>query len=79
MKTFKKVLKTTVLLMCLVGSIFMMVLFIGAAMENAKYGIDDSDFALAVILSVTSTGWAVMSAEKLLGGNITINFERKES
>lgn len=79
MKTIKKVLKVTILLMCLVGSIFMMVCFIGTTMENASYGWDDSDFMLGVIFSVVSAGWAVMSAEKLLGGRIIISFKKEES
>lgn len=79
MKTVKKVLKVTILLMCLVGSIVMMVCFIGTAMENAHYGWDDTDFMLGVIFSVVSAGWAVMSAEKLLGGRIVIHFEKEES
>lgn len=79
LKNVKKVIRTTILVICIVASILMFAGFMGMAMENADNGIGDTDFMLAVILTATSACWTIMGLEKLFGRRVTINFRKTES
>ena len=78
MKTIKKIVRVTVLMLCLAASWWLLALGLTVVFDNFQYGIGDGDFMSGCFMTTSAIGFLVMTIENLVGGMFHITFEKKE-